>query len=175
MLTHATVPYAKGEQKDLHRLSYHSSWSWPSARYRLLVTSHLQLRGNIFVVLASCQWTVRWSLQTQTVYNTHPFNGPFPGLPRSAGTRKVKPVWILLKQETVSGISWAICKSAHHSRQITTPAPHHSVFTARCYACAVLAMGLCLSVSICLSQVGVLLKRLNTGSHKQNHTTAQGL
>ena len=27
-----------------------------------------------------------------------------------------------------SDISWAICKSAPHSRQITTPAPHHSVF-----------------------------------------------
>ena len=40
------------------------------------------------------------------------------------------------------------------------------VFTARCYASAVLAMGLCLSV--CLSQVGVLLKRLNRGSHKQH-------
>ena len=26
------------------------------------------------------------------------------------------------------GISWAICKSASCSRQITTPAPHHSVF-----------------------------------------------
>ena len=50
-----------------------------------------------------------------------------PGLPRWAGTRKVKPIWILLKQETVSGsgISWAICKSAHRSRQITMPAPHH--------------------------------------------------
>ena len=54
----------------------------------------------------------------------------FPGLPGWAGTRKVKPIWILLKQETVSssGISWAICKSAPCSRQITTPAPHHSVF-----------------------------------------------
>ena len=32
----------------------------------------------------------------------------FPGLPRWASTRKVKPIWILLKQETVSGsgISW---------------------------------------------------------------------
>ena len=51
-------------------------------------------------------------------------------LPRWAGTRKVKPIWILLKQETVNGnwISWAICKSAPRSRQITTPAPHHSVF-----------------------------------------------
>jgi len=42
-----------------------------------------------------------------------------PGLPESASTRKVKPMWILWKQETVSGggISWAICKSAPHSRQ----------------------------------------------------------
>ena len=48
-----------------------------------------------------------------------------PGLPGSAGTRKVKPIWILLKQETVSGsgISWGICKSAPSSRQITMPAP----------------------------------------------------
>ena len=27
-----------------------------------------------------------------------------------------------------NGTSWAICKSAPRSRQITTPAPHHSVF-----------------------------------------------
>jgi len=27
-----------------------------------------------------------------------------------------------------SGISWTICKSAPRSRQITMPAPHHSVF-----------------------------------------------
>ena len=27
-----------------------------------------------------------------------------------------------------SGISWAVCKSAPRSRQITTPAPRHSVF-----------------------------------------------
>ena len=54
----------------------------------------------------------------------------FPGLPGWAGTRKVKPIWILLKQETVSGsgISWATCKSVPRSRQITTSAPHHSVF-----------------------------------------------
>jgi len=61
--------------------------------------------------------------------HTHLFNGPFPGLPGSVGTRKVKPIWILLKQVTVSGIgiSWAICKSASCSRQVTPPAPHHSV------------------------------------------------
>ena len=37
----------------------------------------------------------------------------------------------LCKKGKGSGISWAICKSAPRSRQITTPAPHHSVFTGR--------------------------------------------
>jgi len=39
-------------------------------------------------------------------------------------------MWILLKQETVSGsgISWATCKSVLRSRQIGMPAPHHSSF-----------------------------------------------
>jgi len=43
--------------------------------------------------------------------------------------QKGKISLILLKHETVSGsgISLAICKSAPRSRQITTPAPHHSV------------------------------------------------
>jgi len=62
-------------------------------------------------------------------YNT-PFNDPFSGT-GSAGTRKEKPIWTLLKQEIVSGtgISWSICKYAPpRSRQITMPAPHHSVF-----------------------------------------------
>jgi len=57
------------------------------------------------------------------------------------------------------------------------------IFTARCYASAVLVMALCLSVclhpsvclSVCPSQVSVLLKRLNVGSHEQHHTIAHGL
>jgi len=61
-----------------------------------------------------------------------------PGLPGWAGTRKVEPIWILLKREAVSGsgISWAVCKSAPRSRQITTPAPHQLVFLqAGCPSC----------------------------------------
>ena len=75
---------------------------------------------------------IRIRIQTPT----HPYcelcelTALFPRLPGWAGTGKVKPIWISLKQETVSGsgISWAICKSAPRCRQITTPAPHHSVF-----------------------------------------------
>jgi len=42
-----------------------------------------------------------------------------------------KPIWILLKQETVSGsgISWDICKSAPHSRQIPCQHPTAQFFT----------------------------------------------
>ena len=34
-----------------------------------------------------------------------------------------------------SGISWAVCKSAPHSRQITMPAPHYSFLQAGCPSC----------------------------------------
>ena len=107
-----------------------------------------------FVVLLRCAWqlikaaTVLSSLRTCHIVFLHllhisfeisTFNfhythtrltALFPGLPGWAGTRTVKPVWILLKQETLSGsgIHWAICKSAPRSRQITMPPAHHSVF-----------------------------------------------
>jgi len=49
-------------------------------------------------------------------------------------------MWILLNQEAVSGsgISWAVCKSALRSKQITTPAPHHLVFYRPDALCAAL-------------------------------------
>jgi len=73
-----------------------------------------------------------------------------PGLPRWASTRKVKPMWILLKQETVSGsgISWAICKSAPQSRQTTMPATHHSVFY-RCKLKLLLFLGYVTTLIMC--------------------------
>jgi len=41
------------------------------------------------------------TLTTHT--HTHTSNGPLSGTTSSASTRKVKPIWILLKQQTVSG------------------------------------------------------------------------
>jgi len=78
------------------------------------------------------------SVRTHTHIHTHPFNGPLSATTGGASTRKVKPIWILLKQDTVSGsgIRRAVCKSAPRTRQITTPAPHYSVFLkAGCPSC----------------------------------------
>jgi len=51
--------------------------------------------------------------------------------------RKVKPIWILLKQETVSGsgISWNICKSAYLQADNHTNTPPLSFLQARSPSC----------------------------------------
>ena len=92
------------------------------------------LRGNLIRIKGPNIMTAEiCNLVLKHPFHTHThtrLTALCPGLPGWASTRKVKPVWILLKQETVSGsgISWAICKSAPHSRQITMPAPHSPVF-----------------------------------------------
>ena len=73
-------------------------------------------------------------MHTHTHTHTHPFQAQgrvMSGAIRVSQYQKGKPSWILLKHETVngSGTRWAIWKSAPHSRQITTAATHHSVFT----------------------------------------------
>jgi len=75
-------------------------------------------------------WKIVISLFLLTYTHTPRLTALFPGLPGWASTRKVTPIWIFVKQETVSGsgIRWAIYKSAPRSRQITTPAPLYSVF-----------------------------------------------
>jgi len=76
----------------------------------------------------------------------------------------VPETWILLKQETVSGsgISWAICECAPCSAQITTPTPHHSVFTAGCPSC-------------CLTNSVKALKAFNVQPLNVNQQTGQSL
>ena len=89
---------------------------------------HKAIISSILLLLFAA---VIWVSTLYTYTHTHLFvTALCPGLPGWAGTRKVNQSGFHLKQETVSGsgISWAICKSAPLSRQITTPAPRHSVF-----------------------------------------------
>jgi len=69
---------------------------------------------------------------------THTFNGPFSGTTRVSRYQRGKTNLDLTeaRDSEWQGISWAICKSASRSRQITMPAPHHSVFLqAGCPSC----------------------------------------
>ena len=93
----------------------------------LIEILYTPLRGK--VITSHSRKEIKLDKTNSKIYYNH-LTASFPGQPGWAGTRKVKPIWILLEQETVSssGISWAICKSTPRSRQITTPVPHRSVF-----------------------------------------------
>jgi len=106
------------------------NWYNPSIKPGWLTNLHHNVKWCFLIPAGMTHW-----IQLQiwlSVISTHThtrLTALFPGLPGWAGTRKVKPIWILLKQQ--SGWQWhqlGICKSAPRSRQITTPAPHHSVF-----------------------------------------------
>ena len=107
--------------------------SAPRCRLITTPTPHRSIFTGQMLFLMPIQWCQIIEGTRFTQKHTHPFNGPFSRTTRGDGTKKVKPIWILLKQETVSGsdISWAVCKSAPRSRQITTLAPHQSVFIGR--------------------------------------------
>ena len=57
----------------------------------------------------------------------------FLGLPMWAGTRKVKPIGLLLNQEIVSGsdISWAVCTLLQTDNHASTPPATTQFFTGR--------------------------------------------
>jgi len=98
----------------------------------LFLTTNQQCRsteGTVLKVKSYNYLIVQQRLAATTHTHTR-LTALCPGLPRCAATRKVKSIWIFLKQEIVSGsgISWALCKSAARSRQLTMPSPHHSVF-----------------------------------------------
>jgi len=69
----------------------------------------------------------RISIHTHT--HTHTFSGPLSGTTRVSRYQKGKTNLDFTEARDISsGISWAMCKSAPRSRQITTPAPHYSSF-----------------------------------------------
>jgi len=77
------------------------------------------------------------SAMIPTYDHTHPFNRPLSGTTRVSRYQKGKANLDFTEaRDSGSGISWAVCKSASGSRQITIPAPHHSSFLqAGCPSC----------------------------------------
>jgi len=101
--------------------------------YHIIYVNEIPLQWRLFL-FKKCKSNkhmhecTKWVTHTHT--HTHTFNGPLSGTTWMIRYQKGKTNRILLKQETASGsgISWAICKCAPRSRQITTLAPHHSDF-----------------------------------------------
>jgi len=101
------------------------------------ITKDMSLQSKPVFIGAPCMYTifknsVKISRRIHTIH-THPFNSPFS-----------KTTWVGRYQKGKTNVDFTeardsewqwhqlgICKSAPRSRQITTPAPHHSVFTGR--------------------------------------------
>ena len=96
------------------------SWCW------LFLALHLLNQT------ARTEWIVFWHSVKKHTYTHTRLTALFRDYPGEPVPERLNQ--ILLKQETVSGsgISWAICKSASRSRQMTTPAPHYSFLQAGC-------------------------------------------
>ena len=79
------------------------------------MSNHLKLNSNIETCPLFYHWKFYSNFITHTHAHAHTFYCPLDFV-------WVKPMRILLKQDTLSGsvISWAICKSAPRLIQITT-------------------------------------------------------
>jgi len=101
---------------------------------RACVQELLPCAGAAVLKCLQCFDAVGWAAGNASGFVcVQPFNDPLTGTTRVSRYQKGKTsadFSEVQEQETVSGsgISWAICKSAPRSRQITTPAHHHSVF-----------------------------------------------
>ena len=97
---------------------------------RICVYSNLRWRCKPIYLCQSDPTNSQTHTHTHT--NTHTFNGPFSGTTQVSRYQKAKTN-LDFTEARDSEWQWhqpghMQCKSASRSRQITTPAPHHSVF-----------------------------------------------
>ena len=108
----------------------------------VLSNSHLQsnstiicTKHEIIILCMLTQWCVMGHCWQAKYKLLHPFNSLFSRTAWVSWYQKGKTSLDLNEARddgvlACGGISWTICKrSAPRSRQITTPTPHHSIFT----------------------------------------------
>ena len=78
----------------------------------------------------NCIWYVLQQANI-THTHTHPFNGPFSGTTQVSRYQKGKTNLDFTEARDSEWQWHPLCKFAPRSSQITTPVPHHSVFTGR--------------------------------------------
>jgi len=87
-------------------------------------TPRCQIRAALIALLSV------YAFLSKLVTHTHPFNGPLSGTTRVSRYQKGKTNldFTGARDSVWQWYQLGMCKSAARSRQITTPAPHHSVF-----------------------------------------------
>ena len=105
------------------------SWSVISRR-NAFISSCFASAAIARMCRSRCCCQQQTNQKSYRISNTHPFNGPLSWTTR-VGRYQKRKTNLYFTGARDSGTSWAICKSAPRSRQITTPVFHHSVFTAR--------------------------------------------
>jgi len=92
-------------------------------------------------------------INTTVHTHTHPFNGPLSVIIRVSWYQKGKTNldFTEARDSEWHGISWVICKSAPHSKQISTTAPHNKVHQSeQCHMISLFGRGV-----ICRSNSGI--------------------
>jgi len=107
-----------------------SHWLWKRTATSNMILSHQPKLQPMHPIMGE-RYTVREANRYQTCTHTHTrLTALFPGLPRWAGTRKVKTNYWSKRQ-------WVAWHQLGHMQVCTLlqtdtmPAPHHSVFTGR--------------------------------------------
>ena len=117
--------------KSLRNFTVLGKWS-PCAQWNLRYAMHCSYPNKTFNTKTSINITQTRDKMTQVHTHTHPFNGPFSGTTQASRYQKDKTNLDFTEARDSEWqwhhISWAICKSAPRSRQITTPALHYSSF-----------------------------------------------
>ena len=96
--------------RSILQWSYHGSlwmeggWRCSDVVWAIRRPSTRHGQGAVSLILACFDTQIESCFNAICLSITHTrLSALFPGLPRWVGTRKVKPIWILLKQEAVSG------------------------------------------------------------------------
>jgi len=94
---------------------------------------------------------------------------------RSSGVRGLQLIDLLWTATTAGRLSYRCRQRIRPSTTTTTSFFYIAMLCIRGTSHGPVSVRLSVRLSVCPSQVGVSLKRLNAGSHKQHHTIAQGL
>ena len=99
--------------------------------HRTVITVEWRFSSVTALVLLETVSTDKQKILLVLLLLPHLFNDLFSRQPGQTGTRKVKLVWIYMKQEKTGIWDAVTLARPNANRLVTTPTPHHSIFRGR--------------------------------------------